>query len=333
MNMLLSIIIPSYNTTKELLTRCLARIVRQEIPQEEHEIIIVDDGSAKPPTWVKDVYGYNNLKLITATHGGPGAARNRGMEEAIGEYIMFVDADDYLMTNGELAKCLDYLKTEKPQILRFRQVASIHDRYPRPKRKIKFSKAITGAEFMATNNLPGSPCTYFFLREPAINKSIKFPTNIFHEDEEFNTILHYHSSSLVECDASLYYYCMREGSTTTNTSGAFIEKRLENMFRIIARINQFKEAFNINASETQKAGIERKLAMLAVDAIINMIYMGKSDEEIIALCSEHLSKIRLHPLPKLPISFKYKMFRRFSCSTRGMSIIRRFVLKNSSPKK
>ena len=121
----------------------------------------------------------------------------------------------------------------------------------------------------------------------------------------------------------------------TKTTKKLPQCSTSNVFAVFdqSQIQEFKEAFNINASETQKAGIERKLAMLAVDAIINMIYMGKSDEEIIALCSEHLSKIRLHPLPKLPISFKYKMFRRFSCSTRGMRIIRRFVLKNSSPKK
>ena len=331
--MFLSIIIPHYNLSKELLTRCIASIARQDIPQEEYEIIIVDDGSSEPPVWIEKVYQHDNLKLILATHGGPGAARNRGMEEAKGEYIMFVDADDYLMTNNEMGKCLEFLKENKPQILRFRQVASTSSRYPKPRKRIKFTPEMTGADFMAKNNLPGSPCTYFFMREPVMNRRIKFPTNIFHEDEEFNTILHYHSPSLVCCNASLYHYSIREGSTTTNSSAAFRENRLESFFRIIERIAQFKEVFNISATEIQRKAIDRKLATLAVDAIINMIHIGKSNEEILELCTTRLAKSGLYPLPKLKISTKYRIFRMLLKNEKGLKIIRRIATRNSSPKK
>lgn len=333
MSMFISFIIPHYNISKQLLTRCIASITRQGMPQEDYEILIIDDGSKELPTWISKIYDGGNLRLIPISHSGPGGARNRGMEEAHGDYIMFVDADDYLMTNGELLLCLEYLKNKKPQILRFRQVVSTNENYPKPKKRIKFTKPVTGAEFMTKNNLPGSPCTYIFLREAAISKGIKFPTNIFHEDEEFNTILHYYATSLVECNASLYHYSIREGSTTTNKSADFAENRLENMFRVISRIHQFKETFYINASEAQKSGINRKLATLAVDAIINMIYLGKSDDEILDICSTRLAKLELYPLPKLPISAKYRIFRILSNSKRGMKIIRRKTLRNSSPKK
>lgn len=333
MTMLISFVIPHYNLPKELLTRCLASIAKQALPKEEHEIIIVDDGSKEPPVWVNDIYEPGNLKLVRTAHGGPGAARNRGMEEAQGQYIMFIDADDYLMPNNELAQCLEFLKKSDTQILRFRQVTSTGKTYPKPKKKIKFSNAVTGAMFMKKRNLPGSPCSYIFMRELAMNKGIKFPTNVFHEDEEFNTIIHYYASSVVTCNASLYYYCIREGSTTTNRSEAFIEGRLENMLHVIERIAFFRDTFYMNATEIQKAGINRKLATLAVDVIINMIYMGKSDEEILETCSTRLAKIDLYPLPKVTVSIKYSIFRRLANSIRGIKAIRLITLRNSSPKK
>ena len=79
--------------------------------------------------------------------------------------------------------------------------------------------------------------------------------------------------------------------------------------------------------------VNRKLATLAVDAIINMIYLGKNDDEILEICSTRLAKLELYPLPKLPISAKYNIFRILSNSKRGMKIIRRKTLRNSSPKK
>ena len=80
--MFLSIIIPHYNLQRELLERCIESIVKQEMPSDDYEIIIVDDGSITPPVWVEELYPCTNIRLLNEPHGGPGAARNRGIEEA-----------------------------------------------------------------------------------------------------------------------------------------------------------------------------------------------------------------------------------------------------------
>ena len=85
--MFLSIVIPHYNLPLELLERCIASIVQQGIATEDYEIIIVDDESQEPPMWLEDTFPGVNIRLIKAKHGGPGAARNRGMDEAKGTYI------------------------------------------------------------------------------------------------------------------------------------------------------------------------------------------------------------------------------------------------------
>lgn len=99
MNPILSIIIPFYGTAdKTLLERCLNSIRTQNISQEKYELIIADSNG-------KDL--------------GAGAARNNGIRQANGEYLLFVDADDYLFPNS-LLHCLTFLEKEHPDILSFK---------------------------------------------------------------------------------------------------------------------------------------------------------------------------------------------------------------------
>ena len=98
MNTILSIIVPVYNTPRELLTRCLDSLHCQDYP--EVEFIIVNDGATVP--WVEgSILEFcrkdHRFKYIKKENSGPGAARNSGLEESQGQYIMFVDSDDILL--------------------------------------------------------------------------------------------------------------------------------------------------------------------------------------------------------------------------------------------
>lgn len=332
--MLLSIVIPHYNIPTELLKQCIDSIIAQGIPAEDHEVIVVDDGSAVPPTWICDTYKGHNVRLFVNDHGGPGAARNRGIEEARGKYIQFVDADDYLLTNGQMEQCLAALKEEWPQILRFGYIVTKDRKSPRIGRtkRVKFSNTISGAMHMRDNNLSGSPCTYFFLKRLAIESGTTFSTNIFHEDEEFNTKLHYHAQTLIESNATLYCYCTREGSTTANRSKDFEARRIDNIFTIIKKINAFKEENAASANTIQRDAITRKLRTLTVDAILNMMYDGRKPKEIYDTCMEHLAPIGLFPLPQAHYSHKYKIFRTL-VNTRGGMRVLRLIIPSRKPQK
>lgn len=330
--MLLSIIIPHYNIPREMLERCIQSIITQGIPDNEYEVIIVDDASATPPTWV--TAAATNIKLIINSHSGPGGARNKGIENATGEYIMFVDADDYLLDNGEIQQCIDRLKRERPQILRYKYLVTkerekIHSK---GKSKIRFSNTISGATFMEKNNLSGSSWIYFFKRELAIKKNITFPENIFHEDEEFNTILHYHAQTLIDCNATLYCYCIRKGSTTANESKEFEKRRISDFIHIIERLHSFSEENNGKSNIIQARAIAHKLDMLTVDAILNMMYAGMSTKEIISKCKESFEPISLYPLRKAGYSLKYRIFRKMANNIFGMMLLR-MILPSRKPAK
>ena len=325
--MFLSIIIPHYNLHKELLERCIESITKQDIAAGDYEIIVVDDGSATPPMWVESQYPDTNIRLIAAPHGGPGAARNRGIDEAKGTYIEFVDADDTLVPGNEYKQCIEKLHIEKPQILHFSyRVLPPGCKPPtkESKKRVSFSNTISGATYMKEFNLPGSPCCYFVSRALLLEKEIRFPSNIFHEDEEFNTILHFHARTLTYSDATLYNYCIREGSTTANSSSEFEEKRINDMLHIIERLHHFGST-QTSCSNIQKRGFDHKLTMLTVDAIVNMMFNGMSAKSIIAKCNERLAPLGLYPLHKASYSTKYRTFRLLANSKFGMKILRSLI--------
>ena len=92
MNKILSIIIPYYNAkeyTDELLS-----LLDKQIDTEEIEVLLIDDGSKEEYT-----ANYNWLKIIRQDNGGASAARNTGLDNAIGEYISFIDSDDLISDN------------------------------------------------------------------------------------------------------------------------------------------------------------------------------------------------------------------------------------------
>lgn len=93
----ISVIIPAYNV-EGLLKRCVDSVAHSDYPKELLEIIVVDDGSTDKTAQLADelAQGYSNLKVIHKKNGGSSSARNEGLKAACGEYVGFVDSDDYV---------------------------------------------------------------------------------------------------------------------------------------------------------------------------------------------------------------------------------------------
>ena len=92
---MISVIVPVYNAEKYI-KKCVDSILSQTV--SDIEIILVDDGSTDNSPIICDEYARNNekVKVIHKTNGGAGSARNAGLDVACGEYILFVDGDDYI---------------------------------------------------------------------------------------------------------------------------------------------------------------------------------------------------------------------------------------------
>ena len=94
--MFVSVVIPTYNR-RSILEKCLLALEQQALPSEveAYEVIVVDDGSTDgTPTWLKDeVSRFPHVRMVEQEHGGPAEGRNRGVDHARGDVIVFIDSD------------------------------------------------------------------------------------------------------------------------------------------------------------------------------------------------------------------------------------------------
>ncbi len=123
MRMRLSVIVPVYNVEKTL-RRCITSIVRQNV--KDMEIIMVNDGSTDGSLAVAEYIAreYDCVTLISQENGGLSSARNTGIEACKGDYITFVDSDDWLQDNT-YAPLLDIMDSDADcDIVEYRPMAS-----------------------------------------------------------------------------------------------------------------------------------------------------------------------------------------------------------------
>lgn len=104
--MKLSLVIPAYNC-ENYLQKCVDSILGQTF--QDFEVILIDDGSSDKTPLLCDQYATQDekVKVIHKKNGGVSSARNQGISIASGERIMFIDADDYLVTETYLAEMLE----------------------------------------------------------------------------------------------------------------------------------------------------------------------------------------------------------------------------------
>lgn len=189
--MKLSYIIPAYNVSLYI-ERCINSVYEQELDLDEFEIIVVDDGSTDNTLAILQKLlkkeKYSNLKVFHQNNMGPSSARNFGLDKAVGEYIWFIDADDYIRSDS-VKNLFEQIEKFKPDLLFFRLLIKrldsplhfIHDtKQPLPK-----SVLLTGEETVMGGFIPGSACSALIKRSFIIENGLTFLVGIFHEDTEF----------------------------------------------------------------------------------------------------------------------------------------------------
>ena len=116
--MKLSVILPVYNSAN-FIVECLDSIYRQELALLDFEVITVDDGSTDNSLLLLTEYAkfHPNLIVIHQDNAGPSAARNRAIRQAKGDYLIFIDSDDYWL-DGQLKQMVDIAYAHDLDILR-----------------------------------------------------------------------------------------------------------------------------------------------------------------------------------------------------------------------
>lgn len=217
--MRLSIIIPAYNAGKYL-ERCVSSCEEQNIPQDEFEIIVVNDGS-KDNTWAVAEFladKYSNVRIFSKENGGSSSARNLGMDNAVGDYITFVDSDDYLL-DGKLGSVLSITEKNKLDMCIFNlKVMSLDGSFVITKNPLKREKIYNCEDAFIEGYQVGSACGKLYLRKMLESNDIRFRTDIvFGEDSYFSFQVLLKCRRMMNADVCAYVYAANPQSVTKDT--------------------------------------------------------------------------------------------------------------------
>lgn len=215
---LLTVIVPVYNTGNYL-PKCIKSIISQTY--SHLEILIIDDGSELETKKIcEEICKIDKrIKLLRKDNGGLGTARNYGIDRARGEYITFVDSDDYIEDPKTYEYCVEALNRTKADVVQY-PLQRVHEygkelveaickekTYEDTKEIILNYKACYDNEW--GGEITTSACDKVY-RTSCIGDS-RF-RQMFVEDAYFNTIILQHIDKLTQINKGLYSYCMRDGS-------------------------------------------------------------------------------------------------------------------------
>ena len=213
-NPLVSVIVPVYNV-EQYLDECLNSIRQQTY--KNIEIIVVEDCSVDNSlnTLTKHLED-SRIKLIQhEKNSGLSAARNTGIDASEGDYIMFVDSDDYIH-NNLIQLCLDNISKKGSDLIVF-DFYSFYDG-EKINNKINKNKEYNSKLFNHSEYLKYHHFAWLkFLKADVVkNNSLRFPVGYYYEDWPFHWELAFKNYRVLHLNAPLYYYRLRSGSITSS---------------------------------------------------------------------------------------------------------------------
>lgn len=265
----LSIIVPVYGVEKYI-DKCLNSLVKQSL--KEIEVIVVNDGTKDNSQKIIDKYVKkypDKIKSYIKENGGQGSARNYGLKKATGEYIGYVDSDDFVEkdmykklynkakeNNYDIVVCGNYNVSEDYQN---KNIDTFINNYNTDLEKIFFGK-------MAVWNK-------IYKRDILIKNKLEFKEKVWYEDLAFTLKAIMNSNTFAFIDEPLYDYLIREGSTMNNSN---VQRNLE----ILDAFNDILSYIQHNKKEEYFSKIE----FLAIDHIyisaIVRVLKAEADDKV-----------------------------------------------------
>lgn len=240
--MTLSIVIPVYKVEK-FIYQCLDSIYSQGMDENWFEVVVVNDGTPDKSMDVVDKFrDHTNLTIINQTNQGLSVARNNGMDKSKGEYVWFVDSDDWLEPNA-LSDVKGYIE-KYPDVEVFASVLMMN--YEKDGTKEKEYKpnlnVRSGRDYMFRNhNANRGACSrYIFKRSFLQEYDLRFMPGVYHEDGEFSNRMLYLAKSLMIIPKPVYNYRIRESGSIMSSRNM---KANEDLVKIFFSLRDFAEKY------------------------------------------------------------------------------------------
>lgn len=297
-----SIVVPIYNVEKYL-KQCVESVLKQDF--FNIEIILVDDGSPDLCPEICDEFSKkdNRIKVIHKKNSGLSDARNKGLEKAIGEYILFLDSDDYYLDSTFLSKIKKKLEIKKVDIIFHKRRYYIENNNEFKNLPLEYDKKLNDLETTSElfyelskiDSLEAHACLKVIRREFLIKNNLFFKKGILSEDVEwFFRVAPYVKSARVTNDVT-YCYRVRNGSITHSIN----LKHLDNLMEIIL-VNSV-ELLKIKDDKMREALLNYLCYQYYIT--LGLIWIYGEDKK-----KEYLNKLfKLSWISKYSISKKTKM--------------------------
>lgn len=218
----LSVIIPAYNV-EQFLPKCLDSILNQRY--SEYEVICVDDGSKDCTGAILTEYAgrYENLIVVSQENHGMSASRNVALRMAQGEYVMFVDSDDWLEEDS-LPSLMNSVKGEDIVGFQCRKYIEESSQYVEPLVN-NISDVCKGWEYFNKERLLPRDIHFVCIWQRIYRREFLMQNQLFFneevrraEDDLFTTMAMWHAASVKVLPDRVYVYRVRPNSITTTVS-------------------------------------------------------------------------------------------------------------------
>lgn len=239
---LVSFIVTYFNQPLTMLQQCINSILQLSLSEEEREVIVIDDGSERSP--LNELLNSDeHIVYVRTSNKGVSAARNLGITISKGEYIQFIDADDYLLVPA-YEHCLSLTRSKEIDVVLFGFATKANE-----KSSMVDEEPVDGAMFMKHNNISGAVWNYLFRKSLLIN--LRFSQEIaYGEDEEFTPQLLLSADKVTRTQAKAYFYRQHSESVIHKRDEQSVSKRLNDNFEVICRLNQKAENASLSGARS-----------------------------------------------------------------------------------
>ena len=301
---MISFIIPTYNSANTI-KRAIESILNQNA-NIRYEIIVVDDGSSDNTEEVLKVYENNQkIKFYKKANSGVADTRNYGVSKATGDYIIFVDSDDYISEN--LLNDIEPYLLQNIELIKWNPIFVDENTNEILKPVSVAFKKVTGEQ--GFNILFGRDNLIDCLWNYAIKKELimEFPTGTYHEDFATMPLIILKSKSFVSIDKREYYYVQSNNSIMRNKDYDKTRKKLND------KLNHFDNLIKKSSEMSIQKQTKENLAIYATNSLLTVI--KDLDEKDKDYYTSELKKRRISKylkarnikqlIKKVILSFKY----------------------------
>lgn len=274
----ISIIIPVYNVEKYL-ARCLESIINQT--HTNLEIICINDGSPDSSLEILKKYEKQDkrIKIIDKRNGGVSSARNSGIRVMTGEYVLFVDADDWLEEQA-IEKLCQIIKKENVDLVRGNYFTNVNETQSVKQKGVeKIFK--TPEEFKQTffldilkGTLPGYACLFLIKTSIIKKNNIFFNEKIhFMEDMLFIVTLLTQIDSVYFSDFAFYHYFVNDSGATRSS-----DKYMKNIECMVEVFKKTREVLSENDLD-EYIEIRKNANIKSIMSYVYLMFKNSKDKE------------------------------------------------------